>query len=194
MLIDEHMPAWDVKTRHWITVRAPADVTYAAIRSTDLARHPVVRGMLALRALPAAAASRGLRWLRERSRQPITLAEFERQGFSIIAESPPHDLLIGLEGAFWRPGGDLRPVDATTWRQPVPAGVARAAWSFEVRRISAVESELSTETRVLCGDGRARRRFRIYWAFVGGGSGLIRRLMLRAIRAHAHSQHPPINR
>ncbi|MDQ4004708.1 MAG: hypothetical protein M3135_00190 [Actinomycetota bacterium] len=38
-----------------------------------------------------------------------------------------------------------------------------------------------TETRVLCVDDRARRRFAVYWALIGPFSGWIRHDLLRGI-------------
>lgn len=64
-------------------------------------------------------------------------------------------------------------------------GVARAAWNFAVVPDPGGGSVLSTETRVRADDPAARRRFRLYWLAIRPGSGLIRRLMLRAIRAEA---------
>lgn len=189
MLIDRYMPRWDACERHGIRVRASPDRVYAALHSADLAGHPLVRGLLALRALPAVVTDRGgLRELRRRAAQSITLARFEEQGFRVLAEDPPRELLIGLEGAFWRPDGGLRSVDPSSFGGPVPAGVARAAWNFAIEPASAGGCVLRTETRVVAGDRSTRRRFRVYWTVIRPASGLIRRLMLRAIRAEA--EHP----
>jgi hypothetical protein len=193
MLIDRFMPRWDARERHRIRVRAAPEAVYAALRTADLARHPLVRALLALRALPAVLADRSRRReLRERAARPITLAAFEEQGFRVLAEDPPRELVIGLEGAFWTPAGDLRPVDPLTFAGPVPPGVARAAWNFSVDRVDDRSCVLRTETRILTGDAAARRRFRLYWTLVRPGSGLIRRIMLRSIRAEAeHLTDPP---
>jgi hypothetical protein len=186
VLIDRFLPRWDARERHRIAIRAvPAEV-YSALRTVDLAGHPLVRALLLLRAIPAALSrSPRRRELRTRASQPITLATFEEQGFRVLAEDPPHELLIGLEGAFWKPSGELHPVDPVSFREPVPAGRARAAWNFSIAPASAGGCVLHTETRVLTGDAGARWRFRLYWLLVRPGSGLIRRLMLRAIRREA---------
>ena len=187
MLIDEFMPRWNVRERHQLRIRATPEQVYAALRTTDLGRHPLVRGMLALRAIPAALASgrSELRRLRQRRSKPVDLSSFEAHGFRVLAENPPHELLIGLEGAFWKPSGNLRPVSPATFRGPVPPGVARAAWNFLITPERQGGVVLSTETRVRLDNPEARRRFRLYWLIVRPGSGLIRRLMLRAIRDQA---------
>jgi len=186
VLIDDFLPRWEARERHRIRIQAAPERVYSALRATDLAGHPLVRGLLLARALPTALrAGSVLREWRADSSRPITLASFEERGFRVLAEDPPHELLIGLEGAFWTPHGALRPVDPDTFRAPVPAGIARAAWNFRVVREGARRCVLHTETRVLTGDRAARRRFRLYWLVIRPGSGAIRRLMLRAIRAEA---------
>jgi hypothetical protein len=64
----------------------------------------------------------------------------------------------------------------------VPAGLARGVWNFAVADETLGAVRITTETRVLCGDAASRRRFRRYWFFVRPFSGLIRIVMLRAIR------------
>ena len=189
------MPKWDVRERHRLHIQARPERVYAALRTADLGGHPLVRGMLAMRAIPAALADGvdGVRRLRRRAPERIDLASFEANGFHVLAEDPPHELVIGLEGAFWRPTGDLRSVSAATFRGPIPDGAARAAWNFAVTPEPRRGSVLSTETRVRIDDPAARRRFRLYWLVVRPGSGLIRHLMLRAIRNQAEqsSAGPP---
>jgi hypothetical protein len=189
-LIDELMPIYDVRERHRTSVRASRAAAYAAIRSTDLAAAPLVRALLFARALPAAvfAGRDAVRELRERRREPVTLDTFERQGFRIIAERQPEEIAIGLEGQFWRPGGNLCTVSREHFveREPAP-GNARALWNFTVTE-AASGVELATETRVQCADATTRRRFLPYWYVIRAGSGVIRRLMLRDIRRVAERE------
>ncbi len=50
---------------------------------------------------------------------------------------------------------------------------------------------LRTETRVQTTDAGARRRFRVYWAVVGWGSGATRRSWLAAVKRRAERGSPP---
>ena len=52
-----------------------------------------------------------------------------------------------------------------------------------VEAIDGGRTRLATETRIAATDAGAARRFRVSWAFVRPGSGLIRRVFLRAVRA-----------
>jgi hypothetical protein len=188
VLIDDYLPHWDVRERHHIDVAAPPEAVFAALSEADFGDTFLVRLLLGARALPAVlmAGMSGVRSLSRRARAPITLRGLEARGFTRLAEHPPTELLIGLEGRFWRPDGDLRtPPAAVFAATPPAAGTARAVWSFALARKPGGTTELTTETRVLCADDAARRRFLPYWLVVRPGSGLIRRAMLRAVRRAA---------
>jgi hypothetical protein len=103
----------------------------------------------------------------------------------VLAENPPHELLIGLMGSFWKPEGGLLPIDVATFKGSQIPGTARVAWNFSVVERKNGMCELTTETRVKCSDAKSRRYFGLYWAFIRPGSGLIRRSMLRSIRKKA---------
>ncbi|NKB71865.1 MAG: hypothetical protein GKR89_32720 [Candidatus Latescibacteria bacterium] len=188
MLIDQYLPEYDAVERHSIAVGAPAETIYAALHTADLAGAFLVRLLLALRGLPAALGPGGLRaWWRQ-AQAPVTLAAFEEMEFSLLAEEPPHELVLGLAGRFWTPTGDLHPVDAATFAAPCRPGTARAAWNFSIVPQTDGTCRLHTETRVQCADKGSRRRFRCYWLVVRPGSGFIRRLMLRSVKKEAEAE------
>ena len=189
-LIDRWFPTYDVYERHATHVRAPATSVWSAIRSADFGRPLVVRALLLLRALPGviASARRGRPTeLRRRATQPITLGDFEAHGFTIVAEEPPRDLLIGLEGRFWSASGGLCAIDRKQFGVRITAGMAQAAWCFTITPRADASCDVTTETRVRCADAASRRRFLAYWAIVRPWSGLIRRYMLREIRRTAEA-------
>ncbi len=194
MLMDAYLPEYDVRERHTTRVHASMEDTYAAIREADLARSTLVKALLSMRALPGALrhGRRGLTELRRQGVNRVTLASFEARGFRILEESPPSELVIGLEGKFWLPTGDIDTPPAEAFRSAAPAaGCARAVWNFTVVTTSHSAVELATETRVLCADAATRRRFLPYWYLIRAGSGLIRHAMLRAIRSTAEQRANP---
>lgn len=166
MLIDEYLPAYDAVERHSTLVRASPERVYSALRTTDLARSPLVRWLLAARVLPEILKHGGSGRPRPKTRQ---LPAFEEQGFAVLAENPPRELRIGLVGSFWTLSGGLRPVDAKTFVALQPAGTARAAWNFSIAPGVNGDCELSTETRVQCADAASRQRFRAYWMLIRPG-------------------------
>lgn len=159
MLIDSLLPHCDFYERHSIVVRATPERAYDAIVNADLTRSWLTRLLLALRGITRPA----------------------RSMFSVAAADPPREIVLGIEGPFWKPACKPSTPD---FQSPVPPDVARAAWNFFIEREDDSRVRVTTETRVLCGEN-ARRKFTLYWMVVRPGSGLIRRMMLRAIRREA---------
>ena len=182
-LLDDIVPICDVASRHRIWVAASPSQVYAAARQTDLGRPWPVRVLMGLRALPA--------WLgtvRRGSRPAVEAASERHQvgaaAFTLIAEAPGEEFVLGIMGRFWTPTGGLVTATAERFRDPPPAGLAQAVWNFRVEP-QGMGTELSTETRVRCSDAATRRHFARYWRVIRLGSGLIRGSMLRHIRTEA---------
>ena len=188
MLIDDYLPEYHAREYHEATVHAAGTRVYAALRTADFGESLVVHVLLGLRGLPALFAEhRSLpgRMRIDESPRTLTLDAFSRGGFHLLAEEPGRELLIGLVGRFWTLSGGLVSTDAGRFRQPLPAGMAKAAWNFTVEEISPGRARLATETRVFCSDGASLRAFRCYWIVVRPFSGMIRRFMLRAVKRAA---------
>jgi hypothetical protein len=176
MLIDQYLPTFDFNEVHSIDLEAASAEVYDALMSTDLSRPLIIRALMGIRKLPSLF-HRG-----RRPQSPITLRDAPREGFAIVAEDPPQEIVLGIEGRFWQLRPDVCAADLATLRDPVPAGVARALWNFTVEPLAGGRSRLRTETRILCGDESSRRRFARYWTLVQPGSALIRIAILREIR------------
>ena len=181
-LLDDVTPDYDVSSRHTIWVAASPSQVYRAAREADLGRPAVVRILMGLRVAPA--------WLAAvlRRRPPAFSARGKHSvgaaKFTLIAELPGEEFVLGIMGRFWTPSGGVVATTAEQFRQPPPAGLAQAAWNFRVLA-SGSGTQLSTETRVRCGDAATRRQFGRYWRVIRLGSGWIRRSMLRQIRTVA---------
>jgi hypothetical protein len=82
----------------------------------------------------------------------------------------------------------LPPEDFWSFREP---GYVKILWTLRVDPMSQDESMFRTETRATTTDPIARRKFRWYWARFSPGIVLIRRAMLRTLKAEAErSAHP----
>lgn len=178
-LIDEYLPEYDVVERHRTAIRASRERVYEAVRELDMTRSPVIRGLFALRGLPALLARSSARRVGSLG---LTLDGLLDTGFVLLGERPGEELLLGLVGRFWTPTGDLVRVEAKDFRDFRQPGYARAVWNFSLSESEAGATLLATETRVRCLDSASRRRFRLYWTVVGPFSGLIRREILRSIK------------
>jgi len=161
------MPHCDFVERHSTVVRASPERIYEVIRRGNLGRNAVIRALLAIR---------GLR----RPAKTFNLDAMIGEGFALIADDPPNEIVLGVEGPFWKPACKVHAIGAETFQTSVPDGAARAAWNFIIEP----NGRVTTETRILCAND-ARVRFGMYWMLIRPFSGLIRRLMLRAIRKEA---------
>lgn len=179
MLIDRFLPTFDFNEVHSTVVDAPAARVFDALLTTDLGRSWLVQLLMGARSLPSLLSGR------DRTREPLTVRTASRAGFGLLAEDAPREIVLGIEGRFWKMRPEACAADAATFERPIPAGVARAAWNFSVESLGVARSRLSTETRIACGDAQSRRRFGIYWRLIQPGSGIIRLAILRQIRREA---------
>lgn len=183
MLIESFAPHPDARESHTIEIAASPETVYRALWTADLGGSSVIKGLMALRSLPEMVLRPGQR---RRPPQKVTLHTLIEAGieagFGRLAEEPGREIVLGIAGRFWRPMGNILPFTPENFQGPVPPGVARAVWNFLVQEVSPERTLLSTETRVVCGDTVSRWKFRAYWAVIKPFSGLIRRIMLRAVR------------
>jgi len=175
--IDSFAPNPDAVETHSIDIAVSREVVYRALWTTDIGGSIAIKLLLVLRSLPEFV----MRGSRPRNSE-VNLQTLIDSGFGVLAEKPGEEIVLGVTGRFWRPTGNLSPFKREDFDQPVPPGIARAVWNFSVNETGDGHTVLSTETRVTCGDPASRRKFRVYWFFVRPFSGLIRRLMLRAVR------------
>lgn len=171
MLIDQFMPEWDAVKSHEIIVEATPSDTLAAVRKMDLGGDWLVAALLRIR---------GFR------RPPRGWGGLAEAGFIQLGETDC-ELLVGIVGRFWTPSGGLRPLSPAEFAAFGEPNHAKATWNFAVATLDNGFTKLSTETRILCTDDHARRRFRAYWRTVGPFSGLIRMRALKRIKAAVES-------
>jgi hypothetical protein len=181
MLIDAFAPNPDAVEAHSITIAAPPGAVYRALWTADFGSR-AIKLLLGLRALPGFVV-RGFRSLPQN--RNITLDTLLISGFGILAEEPGREIVLGVIGRFWRPASNLSPFNRAAFDRPVLPGLAHAVWNFHVAPGASSGTILSTETRVVCGDQTSRRKFLVYWSIVRPFSGLIRRIMLKAIMREA---------
>ncbi len=171
-LLDEVLPEFHYSSRHDRHVLAsPERLAEAAeLYRFDRDSSPLVRLLFRLRGLSIPLGS-----LRE---VPTGL------GFTVLAERPGEEIVAGTIGRFWtlRERDNLEaPRDLEDFRTFSPPGWAKGVIAFRIEPRDDGTSTLVTETRVLCIDERARRRFLAYWALISPFSGWIRRDLLGGI-------------
>ena len=171
MLIDEFLPDYDFVETHDVSIRAGAEQIYRAAHEVDFAESFVIRWLFRLRGL---------------STENATLRSLQKSRFEILGEIPGREILLGLVGRFWTPLGDLKKIDADSFKKFETPGYAKAVWNFSILP-EQNETRLMTETRIKCTDAESKKSFGFYWKFIGPFSGLIRMEMLKLIKRKAEA-------
>ncbi len=187
MLLDRYLPQYDVTEAHAVVVDADTDLTWQAVRRSDLSRSAVVHVLLELRSLP----NRLQRVLKRQppgpARPPLTLQDMERAGFLLLGESPGHEIVFGSVVQPWKAvtDGPAPQVDPGRFAAFDTPGYVKVAFNIRVEPYGSGRALITTETRTAATDAASLRRFARYWILVGPFSALIRRLALRIVTSDA---------
>jgi hypothetical protein len=180
-LLDRFLPNPDVDEYHHSKVRAPAAVTLAAAKETDLQAAPIANAIFWLRAIPALLRGEPFRPQGSRGLVEQTLD----LGWGVLAEEPDREIVIGAYTQPWHQQvtfHSLPPEGFAGFDQP---GYVKIAWTLGAEPLGPASSLLVTRTRAVATDPHARRRFRRYWAPMSAGIILIRYAGLPRMRKEA---------
>lgn len=171
MRLDDALPQWDRRERHRLFCGAPPAVVMEAAERVTWREVPIFRALLAARALGRS---------RLAADAPV-LDWFTGAGFAVLARAED-ELVVGAIERVSRREPVVRPPrpDVATFRGFDEPGCVKIGFNFRY-----ADGTLTTETRVRATDARSRRLFGLYWLLIRGGSGLIRRVWLAAIRRRA---------
>ena len=166
------MPTWNHRSRHTLHTDLPPAALLTAVEELRWREVPVFRGLMTLRGL----AGRGV------TSDARVMDWFTSSGFRVVERSDEQLALISVQLVRRRsaaePSGTPGSIERfRAYREP---GAVKIAVDFTVGG-----GILATETRVQATDARARGTFAVYWLLIRAGSGLIRRVWLRAIRSRA---------
>ncbi len=182
-LLEGVMPVYEVAVRHRTGINAPVDVTFDALRRTQLERSAIVRALFRTRELAFRAKHDG----HHESRALVE--EMLEIGWSILAEGASYEIVLGTITQPWKPNPAFNALDSAGFAAFNEPGFAKIALSLRVDPVSPGRCEFSTETRVSTTDDRSRALFRNYWAFLAPGIDLIRRVLLQQIKTEAESRN-----
>jgi hypothetical protein len=175
-LIDDWLPDFDVGERHDAAVPVDPERALELVLSLPAATDRAVRTLITARGMAA---------------RNETIERFFAAHRFVVLDRTPTEWVAGTVGAVWRlRGGLVRLTDADAWRDSSVPGTIKGVVDFRAEPIPG-GSRLTTETRVLAVDERARRAFRVYWLAIGPFSALIRRRWLAAAIAAAKRSAAP---
>jgi hypothetical protein len=166
---------------HSTLVRASRERVYRAVLEVTPEEIFLFRTLVAVRRL-GRSGPEGI--LNPPRGQPL-LAAAARTGFRVLEERPPEEIALGTFVATPEGPAPVRPESPLAFQEGANrSGMALAAMTFRTSEAGG-RTLLTTETRVFAPDRNVRRRFALYWFAIRPGSGLIRRMWLRAIRRRA---------
>ena len=155
MRLDEEMPRWSFRERHSTRIDAPPETIFDAIEKVTAREIRFFTMLTWIRRLGRSAPESILNAPPD---EPI-LAVATRTGFRYVVVDRPHEVVLRLD---------------------IVPGRIIAAMNFMIDA-----PRVSTETRVLTRGAKATLVFGAYWLVIRAGSGLIRRMWLRAIKKRA---------
>jgi hypothetical protein len=174
---------WDAREQHALDVPASVERTWRAARAVTVGDVRLLRPLMLLRVLPARLLGRKVAL---DSGRPL-LDVFLDNGFVLLEERAPEEIVIGAIGEFWSIAGNapIRSIrDAADFTAFSDPGFAKAALNLRIVPQGA-GARVLTETRVVGTNPDGRRGFRLYWMVIRWPSGAIRRSWLHAIRRRA---------
>lgn len=177
--LDAYLPAYEAGERHRVLVEAPAEVTMSAARALDFGRLPVAQALFRTR-----------EWILGRAEEaparPGGLLEGTlAMGWGVLADEPGRALVVGAVCRPWHTDPGFRAVPPERFAAFAEPDLVKIVWAVGVEAAGPGACVCHTETRVATTDAAARRRFRRYWAAFAPGIRLIRREMLRQVKAEA---------
>jgi hypothetical protein len=181
LLLDRHLPTFDVTQLRHVVVDATPEEAYAAVRGVDLVRIGLGPRLLnELRYLPARLLARTRGTETPETPESLTFGDLTTEtGYVVLGE----EFVLGAVGRFWQPEiewADVAAEEFATFDRP---GYAKLAIGVSVRPYGTDRSLVTYEARTATTDEASRRRFRRYWTLIGPFAGYLMGRVLETVRA-----------
>jgi hypothetical protein len=198
LLIDRHLPRFDVTIRQHLVIDADLAVTWRALSDLDLMRvhTPLMDAAMRVRGLPTLVSSALGRSTPPEVPPALTLAGdgVGLPGWLSLGANAPQEIAFGAIGRFWQPE-----IEWYDTRQLIPSGPAgfaafdrptwgRIAASFTLRPYGDHRTLASYEARTATPDRDSARRFGRYWRLVRPFVGHIMRATLEQLRVETEQR------
>ena len=174
-LVDRYLHAPQIAEEHSVVIDAPVDRIWAAVESVGMSDVPAVQFLMRARLL----LSRAFGGTMEITSDGPEMTLLDRNDAEVVH---------GLVGRWWAIGHETERTDIHTLDEFLAfaePGWAKATFSFRTEDLPDGRVRLHTETRVRTTDEQSYRAMRRYWTVIGPFSGLVRRMLLRAIAKKA---------
>ena len=180
-LLDEVMPTFQFREVHSQLVAAPSDAVWAALKNIRFDDLPVAQALMRIR---MAAAGHFTPPPQQAAKPLLDMMVAPGGGFTLLAEEPEREVVLGMVGRPWANAGVGHVGDAAefgTYRLP---GSVRIGFNFRLQPQGA-NTLLSTETRIAGVDADGTRTFGRYWRAIYPGSAIMRQVWLDSVAARS---------
>ncbi|WP_051684119.1 hypothetical protein [Blastococcus sp. URHD0036] len=195
--IDEVMPRFDANVVQHVVVNAGLLETYRAVLDADLMDNRLTHLMIAARDLPNRVRGKEAEQHPD-GPQPSTPPTFRMRdadgadsGWVVLRNDPGVEFLVGLVGRFWRRDYGIERVSPEDFASFDGPGYAKTLAGFALHPYGQGRTLLTYESRTLCTDAAARRRFAAYWLVLRPFVQLMLRGALVSMKRHAEHGRTP---
>jgi hypothetical protein len=179
--LDRFLSAPDIRERHQVVVRAPAEIAYREAVALDLESLVLVRAILRGREILMGSKPAGP------SEHKGFVEKMRSMGWGLLVEEAGRLYVSGASCQPWLADVVFSPLGPDTFAAYDEPDRVKIVWSIEAVPRGPEESLLATETRAAGTDEEARRKFLPYFRRMRPGILAIRWLLLSAIRRRAEA-------
>ncbi len=169
--IDNFMPEYQFYEYHEMSIKAPTEAVYKAIKEVSFIDIPFAMWLMRIRGMETGQFAQPIL---EELTQPGT-------GFLALEDSNPHEYVGGMVGKPWSNEQPPDVINPDEFRKFRLAGNIKVVFNMHVIAMEDGTSRLSSETRIIGVDSSARKTFSRYWRVIYPGSAIIRRVWIDAI-------------
>lgn len=173
--LDQLLPAPRLLELNHVDLAASPEEVWRLVRHCDFGRRsPWVRALFAIRTMTSGEPTE-LRIDNLRSTP-------DSPGFQVLAEDPPHEVVVGAIGKVWQ--SDIPFVhlaDSDAFARFCEEGFVKVAWALRVIPRGERDARVELEVRVDATDPASWRKFHAYFAVIGIGSRFIRHTLLAGL-------------
>lgn len=173
MLIDTFLSDFEFGDQQKANVNASRIAVFRGIKTFNMGESTTVRWLFKMRGIPT---------------ENLTINDFEKANFKILAEKPNEEIVLGLIGEFKSLTGGLVKIEPNQFRDFNNAGFIKAVWNFAVTDVGDGKSCLTTEIRIHPTDVGSMAKIKKYWGMLKPPSQMIRKEILKLIKKEAEGE------
>lgn len=174
MLIDDLMPKFEFSDTSKTEVNAPLEIVFRAVKTFDMADSTTIRWLFKMRGIPT---------------DNLTIKDFEKANFKILAEKQNEEVVLGLIGEFKSLTSGLLNIEPEKFSTFNDSGFIKAVWNFAVTETSAGKPRVTSEIRITGTDAASVTKIKNVWGILKPPSAMIRKEILKLIKKQAEREN-----